>query len=407
MRRKWTNLSVYVIAIALRSALAIYAVAWANLEEASPSEFNSDVFEMTGCNASTYDQLPNHPSLFIGRQFFKSNGAAFAKEEGCGPLVEEETKRRGLVLDRLDWTQRRFSIIKPLLVPPLRIGGGPIEGAIVKAAYDPDAALFHGEYWVAFECVIANGRAFGIEGTSACLAPFDDVKQELRLDQVYVVVSGRREAGGVTYSASVPTLFSDNDHLYLYWSAITSTKASVGREFLRVGVRGVELLPDERGFLWAKGAGRMIYSIDPQTVEVWGPQSGDPMSDTTVGVRAVWRTSSGKIVALAGIGGAGCAKPRGPQPGCFRLAMAEADQPLGDHIFKVLPADEESLPTNPENYTRPVKTPNGDFVFLGHFFKPAVNGFSETHPVPEKWDHLRGAEVVAFPFSDKALWPSD
>jgi hypothetical protein len=383
--------------------LAICAVAWADLGEASSTKFNAGIFEMTGCNASAYAQLPNHTPLFLGRQFFKSNGAAFVKEEGCRPLVDQTIKRQGLVLDRLDWMQRRFSIIKPLLVPPLRIAGGPIEGAIVKAAYDPDAALYRGKYWVAFECVIANGSAYSIEGTSACLAPFDDVKQDLRLDQIYVVVSGRHEAGGVFYSASVPTLFSVNGHLYLYWSALTV----IERKFVRCGIRGVELAPDEREFLWAKGAGRMIYSIDPQTVEVWGPQRGDPMSDTCVDVRAVWKTRAGKIVGLAGIGGAGCAKPGGPQPGCFRMAMAESDRPLGDHIFRMPPADEDPLPTNPQTYTRPVKTPNGDFVFLGHFFKPAVNGFSETHPVPENWDHLRDAEVLAFPFSDKALWPSD
>ncbi|HZZ62275.1 MAG TPA: hypothetical protein VFE63_14065, partial [Roseiarcus sp.] len=75
MRGTWTDVVVHVIGIALRSLLAICAVAWADLGEASSTKFNAGIFEMTGCNASAYAQLPNHTPLFLGRQFFKSNGA--------------------------------------------------------------------------------------------------------------------------------------------------------------------------------------------------------------------------------------------------------------------------------------------------------------------------------------------
>lgn len=364
--------------------------------------------KQTGCNSVSYAPVPGESSLFIGRQFFKSDGSAVTREEGCGansPAVSESIKanRWGLVLDRLNWAEKSFTIVKPLLITPAKITGGPMHGAIIEAAYDPDVVLYHGQYWVAFECVLANKEIFRVDGTSSCLAAFDIAKQKIRLDTVYVVVSGKAtDEGRVFHSASVPSLLVVNDSIYLYWSEVTVAQG----KFVRIGVRGAVLEADGKGYLWVKDAGGMAYSIGLGTVEVWGPDPKNTLSNTAVDLKSIW-VNKNDIVALVSLGGAGCTTPSGGQPGCWRMAMAKVRQPLGDHIFNKSPLlDEAMLPTNPQDYTRPVKNPTGGYSFVGAFYKPVINGFSEFRPAPKDWSNRGGGQNIIFPFPDESLWPS-
>jgi hypothetical protein len=374
-------------------------------------ENDSVSIRTTGCNAVSYTPLPREDDLFIGRAFFTSDGTPGKAEDECAsPEVKEaiSAHRTGLVLDRLDWRDKAFNIVKPLLITPAKITGGPIQGAIIRSAHDPYAALYHGQYLIAFECLVLQAK--GAHGTSSCLAVFDITKKEIRSDEIHVVISGQKTDGGLVFhSASVPALLVANDRLYLYWSEITeitSQLSQVQNKFVRIGVRGAELEADDNGLFWVKGAaGKIANSTGPESVEVWGPDVRNTLSDTAVDLKSIWQSRTG-IVALVALGGSGCAR-QGPQPGCFRMAMAKADKPLGDHIFNRSPLlDEAMLPTNGQGYTRPVKNPNGGYSFIGVFYKATINGFSEFRPVPRDWSQIRGGAYIIFPFPDESLWPT-
>jgi hypothetical protein len=361
------------------------------------------VIQRTGCNAGVNVQIPGTTDLFVGRHLFKKDGFPLTSEEKCGPgeAVREAIKsnRWGVVLSQLDWQNKRFILVKPLLISMTVVPAGPLRGAILRAS-DPDIVTYRGQYLLAFECLVVNGGKYRVQGTSACLAPYDPARRELRLDRAEVVVSGEH-TGPVFHSASVPQLLVYRGNLYLYWSTLSQSQ---GR-FTRDEVRGVQLEADGAGFFWAKGIGHVIYAISPPSVEVWGPDASKRMSDTAVDIKSVW-VHGNDVIMVAGLGGGGCAGP-GPQPGCFRMAMAKAPQPLGDHIFNRSPLlDEEQLPTNPQGYTRPIRDLGGGYSFIGGFAKPVNNGYSELRPVPPDWSNLAHSEVVIFPFPDRRLWPT-
>jgi hypothetical protein len=365
----------------------------------------SDAFivAQTGCNAANNVQVPGTTNLFVGRHFFKQDGSPITPQEKCGndEGVREAVRssRLGIVLSQLDWQNRRFSIVKPLAVSTVVISGGPQRGGILRVN-DPNIVIYRGQYLMAFECLIVNGAKYKVDGTSACIAPYDPVRRQMRLDRAYVVISGQH-TGAQFHSASVPQLLVFGGRLFLYWSEVTVDQG----KFTRVAVRGVELEADNGGFYWARGVGHVAYTIDPPTVEVWGPNAGNPMSDTAVDIKSVW-VHGNEIIMLTGLGGGGCAAP-GPQPGCFRMAMAKASQPIGNHIFNRFPLlDEAKLPTNGQGYTRPIRNPSGGYSFIGTFFKPAQNGYSETRPMPTDWS-ASAAPTVIFPFPDQNLWPTE
>ena len=387
---------------------AILLLAGANEPQAAEyfGAKDSVVIQASGCNSSDNVPIPGTPNLFIGRQFYKRDGSLTTIDEACGKDqdIQEAIKanRWGMTLERLDWQTKTFTVVKPLLRPMTQITGGPIRGAAVNVAYDASIVNYHGQYLVAFECTIQKGGAFKIDGTSGCMGRYDPASQTILPNSLYVVVSGVH-TGPVFHSVSVPQLLVFRNRLFLYWSEVTVN----GRQFERVGVRGAELEPDGQGQFWVKGERRMAHSLDPSTVEVWGPEPGSPAANSAVDIKSVW-VHDNEVVALAGLGSGGCVAPSGKQPGCFRMAIATAPQPLGNHIFnhsQMLHAD--NLPTNPQGYTRPIRTPDGSYALLGLFFKPAKNGMSELRPIPALEAGTKPAQIVMFPFPDRNLWPTE
>jgi len=366
-------------------------------------QLGASIITPIACGAAANAQVPGTTDLFVGRQFFKQDGSLTTAEEKCGNNegIREaiRSSRWGIVLAKLDWQHKKFTIVKPLIAPMTEITGGPMKGAVIKKALDPQMVIYRGEYVMTFECIVIR-QHYRIQGTSACIATYDPVSQQVRLDRTYVAVSGRH-TGPQFHSASVPQLLVFGGNLFLYWSELT---IDPGRGITRIGVRGVQLEADTAGFYWAKGIGHMVYSINPPTVEVWGPYAGKPMSDTAVDIKSLW-VHGNEIIALAGLGGGGCAS-QGPQPGCFRMALAKSSRPLGDHVFNDSPLlHEEQLPTNGQGYTRPIRNPAGGYSFIGSFRKPPINGYSEIRPVPPVWGSGPSA-IVMFPFPDKNLWPT-
>lgn len=380
------------------------------------------VVAASGCNSSSYSAVPGSDELFLGRLLLSSEGVLPALNgpadcSGGNPDNEKTGRifsRWALTLDRFDWSAHRFDIIKTVLDTSLDpatrqaravVSGGPMRGAIIQSAYDPSLVRYRGTDYVVFECIVSNGAAYGVDGTSSCIGVYDPAKQEVDLGRTQVIVSGFHGPDRSTFhAAAVPQLLVFQDRLYLYWSALTV----VNGKFQSVAVRGAEL---EIGTgVSVKGSqGRLVRSMDePATVEVWAPQPGDPLSDTTVDARAVW-ASGGSVIALAGKGGGGCTAPDGPQQGCFRLAMVRSAQPLGLHVFNQAQPVKLELPSNPEEYTATMRDPQGRTWLLGHYLKPPANGWSELRPAPggDYWSRQppKAAQMVMFPLPDAGLAP--
>jgi hypothetical protein len=385
-------------------------------------ERDAIVVAAPGCNSSSYSAVPGSSDLFVGRLLLSADGALPAPNgpadcSGGNPDNQKSGKifsRWALTLDRFDWGAHRFGIVKTLLDTSLDpatrqartvIGGGPMRGAIIQSAYDPALASFHGTDYVVFECIVSNGAAYGVDGTSSCIGVYDPARQAIDLNRTQVIVSGIHD-GKIFHAASVPQLLVFQDRLYLYWSALDIAD---GR-FQSVAVRGAELEAGGAGVSVKGSAGRLVHAVDePATVEVWAPQPGEPLSDTAVDARALW-VSGQWIVALSGQGGGGCTAPDGPQRGCFHLAMVRATQPLGRHVFNQSQAVSEArLPSNPQEYTAPMRDPQGRTWLIGHYLKPAANGWSEVRPVPgiDYWNRQppHAAQMVMFPLDDPGLVP--
>jgi hypothetical protein len=380
----------------MRYVFLILALAFASNSFAYWGQSDSVNVTMTGCNAVSNFQIPGQINLFIGRASFDPTGHPIASN--CSTPASQEAlaaRRQGLVLNQMDWTTHVFSIVKPLLATQQSaLTGGPLKGYTVRSAYDPSIALFNGQYWVSFECIIEN-TSFG---TSSCLAAFNNTTQTIDPASIHVVVGQTKTSSTTHTGAAVPALLVYGGNLYMYWSAVTNQNGT----FIRIGIRAAQLQADANGYYWLKGAnGKVAHSLDPTSVEVWSPVVGDPLSDTAADLKALWSNSSG-IIAVASLGGSGCAKS-GPLPGCWRMGIGRAAGPLMSFNSGPL-LDAPLLPTNGQDYTRPMQLATGGYGLMGVFFAPANNGFSNLRPVPPNWPG-GNSNYASFGFQDPTLWP--
>lgn len=391
---------------------------WTSMAHADASYIGASeatVMPAPGCNSTAFVQVPGSADLLIGRQMLTSEGQLpdLANPGGCSG--GKGNNGWALVLYRLDWKTHTIKAVKPVLDTSIdprtheshaRISGGPMQGALIHSAYDASMVTTRGgRVLVAFECVLAQDR-FGVTGTSSCVGTFDVVHQEVDLAHTQVVISGVH-AGPHFYAATVPELLAYQDRLFLYWSALTIDSG----KFVSVTARGAELELSE-GTVSVKGSrGRVVHSTDePLTVSVWRPDSSDPMSNNTVDIRALW-VNGKSVVAMASVGGAGCAAPSDASKGCYRLVVVKSESPLGDGVFNhAHKVNDAELPTNAQEYTRPIRDPDGHYWFIGHYLRPHEDGFSETRPAPGKdvWQKIKApAVLVMFPITDRSLWPSE
>ena len=114
---------------------------------------------------------------------------------------------------------------------------------------------------------------------------------------------------------------------------------------------------------------------------------------------------------MAGRGGRSCTAPSDKSPGCFRLSIVKSDQPLGDHVFdRAEKVGEQALPANPQEYTRPIRDPSGQYWFIGHFMRPVGDSDAQTRAVParEFWGATgRDAALAIFPLQEPRIVPDD
>lgn len=395
----------------------------------SPSQVQT--FAETGCNVSTYQYVPGSHRLFISRMYHSAEGRALAGDNCSSDAAKSAIKANdwGLVLMRLE--NGRFSYHKSLLAPH-KITSGPLRGAEIFAIHDANIVTHRGRYFVAFVAIVKNGAHYGINGSSSFLVEYDPSSETIIESTIHCIVSGAFEQNASPYAvwASVPELLSFNDELYVYWLALKSNirvrEPRGGGFFQGGGVRGAKLQTAADGLFWADvdrvDAGKIIEANDANVArDVWMPNPSDPYSDTLIDIRSLWVDIRGRIVMLAAVGGSGCTRPDDPQPGCYRMVMTVRRRPL--ERFDSWRSLGGVLPTNPQGYTRPIRNsvigvisdnPDG-YSFLGQFFRPAANGYSELRTIPPGFDPVRDnagrwrheGRIVAFPFEANDLWPRD
>jgi hypothetical protein len=392
------------------------AAASSTVDASTVDQYGAIVLNQVGCNTTAIVQIPHTGDLFMSRQMLTDDGkiAGITGPNDCSGATQN---RWALTLTKFDWNTHTFTLLKAVLdtsVDPATkmsravITGGPMKGAVISSAYDPDVVRVDGEFFVVFECTIADaGNIYGVEGTSSCISVYDEVNQVLDLSRTQVIISGTQNdaAATVVTSASVPQLMTYHGRHYLYWSALTSDNGV----FVSINIRGAELI-DSDGNITVKGVGsRVVRSLDePATIQVWATFPAEPMSDTAVDARAMWVTGD-SIVGAAGLGGSGCTSPSGTEAGCFRFALAGTRNPLGSDTFNVgKPIDAASLPSNPQEYTRPIRDPAGDYWYIGHYIRPTANGVSNANPMPNAafWQQYQGeSALVMYPMLDASVWP--
>jgi hypothetical protein len=318
----------------------------------------------TGCNTASYAQIPGSKDLFVGRQPMTTTAT-----NDCSRSQWE------VVLDRLDWKTHIFTLLHPILRPPLTIGGG----ARITTAYDAFIIRFGGEYWMAFEC--SGDR---IPGASTCMAALTPDAGSIYPARTYLIIAGNRPGQlGDQYSASDPKLLVYQGRLYLYWTAIKLKD----NKWVSLATRGAELKQEAGPLrrLWPAGANHATSSFDTSTnQEVW---SGADMFSAL--------ERNGRIYVTAAVARGNCVRPRMDYPDCFRLVIAEADAPLGPDIFGQHMAASDRLPLNPQDYGRFAIGPDGGVVIIDHVYPPHTSQ-AQGNVLPEG--------LIAYPIELKRLF---
>jgi hypothetical protein len=405
--------------LVMLSIIAAQALAYIGMASAA----DGVLLPTVGCNATALVQIPGIPDLFLGRQLLTADGAiaGITGPNDCSGGNSDNQKsgkvfnRWALSLSRLDWSDHKFTLLKVVLdtsIDPATkssraiITGGPMKGAVIRSAYDPDIVRFRNTYFAAYECTIENGTSFGVQGTSSCVSVYDSARQKLDLSRTQVLISGTQGMDGSLNAAAVPELLVYHDRLFIYWSALAIEHG----HFKEIDIRGAELSLNGHRITVRGAGGRLVHSLDePATTQVWAVDAADVGGDTTADLRAVWVTTD-SIVAAAGLGGRGCTTPSDPGKGCFRLVLAKTNEPLAKNGFgRGLQSGADTLPSNAQEYTRPIRDASGAYWFIGHYIRPAANGQSDANPMPSAqfWQRYKSdSALVLFAFADKSLWPA-
>jgi hypothetical protein len=126
------GITQYDRSAALLGVLTIWTASTAGPSEASQywGESEAIVLRGTGCNATAYAPVPGTANLLVGRQLFERNGTPVTVDAGCRnhPDAVVNNHRTGLVSDQLDWAQKEFTVVRPLLATPAEIIADPMKG---------------------------------------------------------------------------------------------------------------------------------------------------------------------------------------------------------------------------------------------------------------------------------------
>lgn len=323
-----------------------------------------------GCNAVSFGSSPGLGNLYVGRMLNNTD-----PRDICSGY------NWSLVLARMNWRDHKITYEKTILDTSKK----PVvlaDGNVIYSAYDATVALWRAELWIAFECYGEGPDFHGV--ASNCIGP---LKNDLMVDtgRAIVVVKGGTvdDRDSYLYSAAVPKLLVYGDRLYLYWTAMQLRRSAVGHNFdfaTDIGTlttRGIQLGQGGAGKSLSaidnsqRSVGHAIFANDPSSVEVFGLDPDDPMSNTAADLFQAVAVGS-HIYVTEARGGSGCNTPHGTSAGCYRLTIGESTNPLGYHTFNNHLAPSNSLPDNPQEYYRFVYRPEDQKTALlgGNFVNP-------------------------------------
>ncbi len=333
--------------------------------------------DQLGCNSPILAAIPDNPDYFFIRLLQNTNPS-----DGCSGNTWS------IALAKMDWNQKKLSLIKKIIVPPLVLPGGKYT---VTTAYDPSVLKFDGKLWVAFEC-----HGIGFQGSvGTCMGPLSNTF-ELDLAHSYLLVQGKSVTPNDAYdfSASVPKLLNHQGHAYLFWSVARIRKSD--GVWADVTTRGVELKLANDGSLWPKKWARSneaIPSNHPLTTIVWGLESDERSNRIADSFQFI---SDGQYVYGTGaLGGGNCLTPTDNSPGCYRMAIARTINPLNYHAFNKEKVSESLLPGNPHEYSRFISKADGSLWLVGAFLTPKTAS-----------DRTIQAGFLAFPIPKTLSWCS-
>ncbi len=399
------------------------------------------------CNSVAFAQVPSEESLFVGRLLTPA-------PTSCTLLAQATangTRAATLALFRMDWAANTLAVVQaphlrrttvevtdsltstsgtpavtatlvpklPLTLPHPMFPGAP--RPTLSSAYDPSVMAFGGGLWVAFECVTNN--VFPVArtaGVSSCVAPFTP-EHGVDLDRLSIVVTGTAkdpDPANEIYAAAVPQLFTFDNRIYLYWSAIRSLVTGKQQTWLSIVIRGMELHAargkDGLLRLWGVGSGDVpVDSHDPAlNVVVAGLTPGDPTANTAEDAAGVF-VREGRIYLASAIGGSKiadepCVSPGNDLYGCFRLRIARAAVPLAANapgrldLFNRSPLVSPLPPFNPGEYRHIIIDPtardrrNNLWIIGAYLPEPSSFPYTVSPPLPNE-DNILPAGLLRFP----------
>jgi hypothetical protein len=406
-----------------KAMLGAFLLLAGSVAEAGPASIGSMaiVIDPVGCNAASLAQVPGARDLFLGRQLLTAEGQ-IAGTTDCSGGDQAKGKpgkvynRWALTLSKFDWASHQLTLMKVILDTSLDpethlsralITQGPMRGARIRSAYDPAIVQHRGVDYIAYECILEPGQP-GVSGTSSCISVFNRTLQQADLAKTEVIISGQQQSATEFTAAAVPGLLSYRDRLYIYWSALSIDHG----QFKGIAIRGAELsILDDRVAVKGARQSRVVHALDPGfTTEMWAPNPADPTADVAADQLGVWEARD-SLIASASLGGQGCTAPSDHAPGCFRFSAVKAKAPLTRRAFNQgtsVPAAE--LPSNAQEYTRPIQDPSGAYWLIGHYLRPSPQGSADSHPMPprEFWQQYKSNSVlVLYPLLDRSLWPKN
>ena len=381
--------------VALEAPPSLYA--FPNFTSVFGSDNSNEIrIQIEGCNTVEHTSIPALGDLMIGRVrnggFSQDATGAYVFSGKCGDI-----QNNSLTLTQMDWTNRNIIPLDVMLDTTKAIGveySGESPQYLLWAAFDPTIASFQGEYWVSFQCGLAEyGK--NLFAASVCAAPLvgsDTAAHHMKIDASRISVVAKATMAGDSskhgYAASLGKLVEHKGHLYLYFGAleIDLTKnflcpagdelgpcKNIAAHFESNALRGVEVQVDPTTQrLYAKGFNEAIPAIGKPSVEVLANIDGyQVISHDGVLIAAGGRSYAGPT-------GQTCSEPLN-LPNCYSQIFAEALAPLDYHGFQLVSGN--ALSGIPASYYHFMYRPDdGRTVFMGLSFDQLPSPTSLTTP---------------------------
>jgi hypothetical protein len=174
-------------------------------------------------------------------------------------------------------------------------------------------------------------------------------------------------AGSDKIAASVPKIFTFKGQNILYYDHFHTESPA------EIVARGMYLSQESGGArrFFAQGhSDSIVVDSEGPGVAVWSP-SGNNISNRIVDIFSV-TVIGDHLIATAAVGGDGCAGPANSPQGCYRMAMARSDDPMGANSYS-LHLDGAYLPGNTHEYSKVMIDNEGGWVLYANLLDPRSN----------------------------------